>query len=695
MGKYKVFISFKNTDNGAETKDAAMAHELYNALTENNIPTFFSKVSILESGEGDYRNLIDAALDDCSILIAVGTKKEYLESKWVKYEYASFHDDILSGIKDVNKCTVCSYIADMQQRELPRPLRNLQSFDDMDKLVDFVRNHVGKPEVSQQNETEDSTTNIAAEEVVVNEAPVYVIPEKPATAKKSRKKIIPCIIAAVIAFIIALFIINNLAKKVEIPVVIDGEVVELRHSTDDNFVNIKFAELNIDSMTALSELYCIGNIILKDCKFVDDCYMMLADMSSLNSLSFENVQGISDFSFLNSLDLTEISLVNCGLTNENHSFDASVNDVCNTLNFSNNAEFSDLSFAGKFTALQSLTIDSTGVVSLSYLKNHPSLEYLSFNNCGISDLSDLAGIDLRGIYGDNNRISDISAIAGFETLENISFKNNQISSVTDEFKSLRLRYINLNENPIVSLIGFKNLTVLEELYFGCSEPLAADKFLPSEESGFDVLISRNAKTLRNLDVSYTSVTRNDLDALVNSEELQTVDISGIRTLDLSFLVNSLQLMSVRAENCGLINIDALSSAYLLREACFAGNSINDILSLPMDENLQVHLDLSDNGIVIDVDSFLHSTKLKFSSLLLYGNKINDLSFLQNQSVSVLGITYDENHDPSQINCNLYIENMPEYKIVAYEDAVSGDVTEGRYVPSEDEDFLNEYFLNTY
>ncbi|MBO5935359.1 MAG: TIR domain-containing protein [Clostridia bacterium] len=727
MGKYKVFISFKNTDNGAETKDAVMANELYRVLTENNIPTFFSKVSILESGEGDYRNLIDAALDECSILIAVGTRKEYLESKWVKYEYASFHEDILSGNKDVNKCTVCSYIAGMRQRDLPRPLRNLQSFENMDLLVDFVKNHIRKLDETEQSKTEeavvapaDDTTVKAVEiaddatvknaeepevvkpaeekvpekevkkdEIQKKEVSAPVVAEKPVIEKKSKKKIIIGIAAAVVALIVIISIIISIAKKVDVPVVVDGEAVELEYSVDDIYVNMYSAELNEESMTALAEIECMESIYLKDCTFTDDSYKMFGNMSELRSLNFENVQGVSDFSFVADMELHEIKLINCGLTDENHNLGERVNDVCETLDLSGNAEFSNLHCLEKFTALENLKIDSTGVRVLYGLENLSSLKVFSFNNCRVGELFQIAGIDLHAVYGDNTDIHDISRLAGLENLENISFENTHISRVTDEFRSLRLKHVNLNNNPIVSLIGFKNLTVLEDLYFGYFEPLPEDRYLPAEESGFDVLISRNAKTLKNLDVSYTSVTKKDLDTLVNAENLQTVDISGIQTSDLSFLANSLQLESVRAENCGLTNIDALASAVGLKEAYLASNSIKDISSLKMDESVYVYLDLSDNGIVIDGDSFMNSDEMKFQELLLYGNKITNLSFLQNLAVVTLGITYDESHDPSLIKGGLYIDNIPEHKIVAYEDAVVGEVITGRYDPAAEEDLQAE------
>lgn len=74
MDKFDVFISFKNTDNnGQRTKDSIMAEELYHALKKRNINAFYSNISIPESGEYDFGDMIDMAIEQCSIIVVVGT----------------------------------------------------------------------------------------------------------------------------------------------------------------------------------------------------------------------------------------------------------------------------------------------------------------------------------------------------------------------------------------------------------------------------------------------------------------------------------------------------------------------------------------------------------------------------------------------------------------------------------------------
>ena len=82
---YDVFISFKNLDEkGVPTRDAELASEVYNFLTSKGLSVFISTVTLESLGESDYKKAIDTALDAASIMVAVGTSTENLDSRWVR-----------------------------------------------------------------------------------------------------------------------------------------------------------------------------------------------------------------------------------------------------------------------------------------------------------------------------------------------------------------------------------------------------------------------------------------------------------------------------------------------------------------------------------------------------------------------------------------------------------------------------------
>ncbi len=145
MEKAMVFISYKNSDGGIITEDAHIAESLYKKLEQNHIPTFYSNVTLHELGESHYKEAIEDALDSAVILLLIGTKVDYIQSKWVKYEWDSFHEEILADAKE--NAIIIPYLSEtIGRNEKPRALRNMETFlverDSEDKVVSFIINYL-------------------------------------------------------------------------------------------------------------------------------------------------------------------------------------------------------------------------------------------------------------------------------------------------------------------------------------------------------------------------------------------------------------------------------------------------------------------------------------------------------------------------------------------------------------------------
>lgn len=153
----QVFISFKNSDNGLPTRDKELGEQLYRSLMKRGVSVFFSNKSLLEFGEAAYKDAIDIALDECSIVVVIGTKREYLESPWIKYEWGTFQQDLLSGIKTG---AIITYLDGIAVSDVPRAIRHFQSFDvqknNVDEVADFVFNTLKK----YAPQTEAQTTQL-------------------------------------------------------------------------------------------------------------------------------------------------------------------------------------------------------------------------------------------------------------------------------------------------------------------------------------------------------------------------------------------------------------------------------------------------------------------------------------------------------------------------------------------------------
>lgn len=145
MEKYTVFISFKNTDNGESTKDSLIAESLYQKLTENNISVFFSNTTLLEKGSSQFKGTIEKALDSAIILVLIGSRTEYINSKWVNYEWDTFHNEILSEAKP-NGIIIPYLSENISHSEKPMSLRRLETFlierDNVDDVCSFIRNYM-------------------------------------------------------------------------------------------------------------------------------------------------------------------------------------------------------------------------------------------------------------------------------------------------------------------------------------------------------------------------------------------------------------------------------------------------------------------------------------------------------------------------------------------------------------------------
>lgn len=127
---------------GNPTRDSVIARQVYDFLETKGLAVFLSNVSLERLGISEYKKAIDDALDVSRVLVAVGTSRDHLEWRWVRYEWDSFFSDILSGFKP--SARVFAYIEGMRILDLPRSLRQAQAFVNgagaLDALFNFIAN---------------------------------------------------------------------------------------------------------------------------------------------------------------------------------------------------------------------------------------------------------------------------------------------------------------------------------------------------------------------------------------------------------------------------------------------------------------------------------------------------------------------------------------------------------------------------
>lgn len=148
MTKYDVFISSKS-------EDYRIANDVYNFLASNDVKVFFADAQLKELGTSEYSDVIDNVIDSVKHMIVVGSKIEYIESKWVKTEWRAFTDEIRAGRKNGNIITI---LDGLSPAELPLALRNVQSFP-ADSYKDAILPYVYVDATHEQKTIVNRTSN--------------------------------------------------------------------------------------------------------------------------------------------------------------------------------------------------------------------------------------------------------------------------------------------------------------------------------------------------------------------------------------------------------------------------------------------------------------------------------------------------------------------------------------------------------
>ena len=128
--KYDVFISCRSYD-------YAMAEEICKFLKEKGLKVFFSNRSIDQEGHSLYEKVIANAIRDSANMIVVCSNANYVKfdedqasrdqgSRWVYYEWSTFHQMILDKEKPLGADIVTVYTPAVNKKDLPHRLRNRQ-----------------------------------------------------------------------------------------------------------------------------------------------------------------------------------------------------------------------------------------------------------------------------------------------------------------------------------------------------------------------------------------------------------------------------------------------------------------------------------------------------------------------------------------------------------------------------------------
>ena len=125
----------------------------------------------------------------------------------------------------------------------------------------------------------------------------------------------------------------------------------------------------------------------------------------------------------------------------------------------------DLSFLAWCPFVKSVNIAWQNQLSLEGVQTCRNLESLAVVNCGVTDLSPLAGLGgLRRLSLGGNDISDVSVLSGLSNLEFLGLWNNRITDVSPLGNLTKLTQLNLSGNQLSTADALSGLTGLKELW---------------------------------------------------------------------------------------------------------------------------------------------------------------------------------------------------------------------------------------
>lgn len=130
--KYDVFISSKS-------EDYHLAEDVYDFLRSKGLSVFIASEELKKIGEAHFSYAIDDVLDHSIHMVVVASSVEYIKSKWVKYEWSTFSNDLKSGYRSGNLITILS--TSIELKSLPASLRHQQSFqieNYKDDILDYL-----------------------------------------------------------------------------------------------------------------------------------------------------------------------------------------------------------------------------------------------------------------------------------------------------------------------------------------------------------------------------------------------------------------------------------------------------------------------------------------------------------------------------------------------------------------------------
>jgi spore coat protein CotH/Leucine-rich repeat (LRR) protein len=250
----------------------------------------------------------------------------------------------------------------------------------------------------------------------------------------------------------------------------------------------------------------------------------------------------------------------------------------------------DLSGIEHFTSLEILNLEDNKVEDLTPLKSLLDLTWLSLRNNQITSLDDvgfdqlshlnLSYLSLRhnvvDISDDQEiRLSDISLLSSFTSLQTLELRDNHISDISVLSDLVNLIYLDISQNPIED----KNFQALENL-----NGLEYLNLRETDARNLDVLSDMNQLEYLNI---HSNTHLDSIEFVSELTKLRTLIAQDVIIgQDIIYLANLTNLMTLNLQNTGISNLDTIKNLMM-----------QDALQDKASVNLEAEVNISQNPIL--------------------------------------------------------------------------------------------------
>ena len=369
------------------------------------------------------------------------------------------------------------------------------------------------------------------------------------------------------------------------------------------------------------------------CDTLEGTTGFLRHFPGVSTLSLNVENGLDDYSFLDSMPNLQYLYLNHMSMDE---------EACSHL--------------GGHKELSSVQLDDGSLASLEWAKDCPKIRYIIAQDCPITDLSPLAGNEsLYQLSLPGSQVSDLTPLASCPKLGSLNVSRSQVSSLEGLENAQELSTLNISRCGVSDLTPLSGCPNLRELYAdhnkitslsaiskcdkmllidvsrnelttldGCQDMIKLTSLKAVGNHIADISGIRNSTLLSALMLSENEIT--DISALSNNfVDLKVLDVSNNQISDISALAGCASLEAFAADNNRLMSVSALADKHSLYGVFLSNNELSDITPLRSSMDNLSYLDIGSNS-VRDI-SFLNSLSVKRVWLLMENNNISDISML--------------------------------------------------------------------